>query len=498
MEYYTFILSSLLNPTLITLIIIILIFIFRSSSFRFNSSRKLQLPPGTLGLPFIGESLQIISAYKTENPEPFIDERVKRYGNVFTTHLFGKPTVFSTDPDVNRYILQNEGRLFESSYPSSITNLLGKHSLLIIKGNLHKKLHSLTMSFANSSIIRDHLLVDVNRLVKLNLNSWSDQVLLQDEAKKITFELTVKQLMSIDPGEYSENLRKEYVLLIEGFFSVPIPFFFTTYGRAIKSRRKVAESLLSVVKERRKENSGNSNSSNDGGGGKKNKDMLEALLEEECGLSDEETVDFMLALLVAGYETTSTIMTLVVKFITETPLALAQLKAEHEKIAAEKGYSGSLQWSNYKSLPFTQCVINETLRVANIISGVFRKTTSDVTIKGFTIPKGWTVFASFRAVHLHQDNYKESRSFDPWRWQQKDLASMSSIGNGNSFTPFGGGPRLCPGYELSRVEICVFLHHFITQFSWAPSEEDKLIFFPTTRTVKRYPINIQKRKCQIE
>ncbi|RZC84393.1 hypothetical protein C5167_047179 [Papaver somniferum] len=433
MEYYTSIPSSLLTPSsLITLITIIFLFIFRSS-FPFNSSRKLQLPPGTLGLPFIGESLQIISAYKTENPEPFIDERVKRYGNVFTTHLFGKPTVFSTDPDVNRYILQNEGRLFESSYPSSITKLLGKHSLLIIKGNLHKKLHSLTTSFANSSIIRDHLLVDVNRLVKLNLNSWNDHVLLQDEAKKITFELTVKQLMSIDPGEYLENLRKEYVLLIEG--------------------------------ERRKENFASSN----GGGGKKNKDMLEALIEEECGLSDEEIVDFMLALLVAGYETTSTIMTLVVKFLTETPLALAQLK-----------------------------VINETLRVANIISGVFRKTTADVTIKGFTVPKGWTVFVSFRAVHLHQDNYKESRSFDPWRWQQNDLASMSSIGNGNSFTPFGGGPRLCPGYELSRVEICVFIHHFVTHFSWAPAEEDKLIFFPTTRTVKRYPINIQKRKCQIE
>ncbi|KAI3939072.1 hypothetical protein MKX01_001940, partial [Papaver californicum] len=252
----TSILSSLLSPSsLITLIIIVLIFIFR-----------------TLGLPFIGESLQIISAYKSENPEPFIDERVKRYGNVFTTHLFGKPTVFSTDPDVNRYVLQNEGRLFESSYSSSITNLLGKHSLLIIKGNLHKKLHSLTMSFANSSIIRDHSLVDVNRL--------------------ITFELTVKQLMSIDPGEYSENLRKEYVLLIEGFFFVPSPFFFTTYGRAIK---------------------GNINSSNDGGG-KKNKNMLEALSEEECGL-------------IAGYETTSTIMTLVVKFLTETPLALAQLKS---------------------------------------------------------------------------------------------------------------------------------------------------------------------------
>ena len=51
---------------------------------------------------------------------------------------------------------------------------------------------------------------------------------------QITFELTVKQLMSFDPGEWTESLRKEYLLLIEGFFSVPLPFFFTTYGRALK------------------------------------------------------------------------------------------------------------------------------------------------------------------------------------------------------------------------------------------------------------------------
>ncbi|KAG6433275.1 hypothetical protein SASPL_104883 [Salvia splendens] len=61
------------------------------------------------GQPGIGETLQLISAYKTENPEPFIDERVGRYGPVFTTHLFGEPTVFSADPDTNRFILQNEG-----------------------------------------------------------------------------------------------------------------------------------------------------------------------------------------------------------------------------------------------------------------------------------------------------------------------------------------------------------------------------------------------------
>ncbi|NP_001316953.1 cytochrome P450 90A1 [Gossypium arboreum] len=467
--------AFLLHYLFITAIISAVSFLLHRSS----RHRRLRLPPGNLGLPLVGETLQLIAAYKTENPEPFIDERVRRYGSIFTTHVFGEPTVFSAEPETNRFILQNEGKLFECSYPGSISNLLGKHSLLLMKGSLHKKMHSLTMSFANSSIIKDHLLVDIDRLIRLNLDSWTDRVFLMEEAKKITFELTVKQLMSYDPGEWSESLRKEYLLVIEGFFTVPLPLFSTTYRRAIKARTKVAEALSLIVRERRKEYER---------GAKKN-DMLAALLAGDDKFSDEQIVDFLVALLVAGYETTSTIMTLAVKFLTETPLALAQLKEEHEGIRAKKSESEALQWSDYKSMPFTQCVVNETLRVANIISGVFRRAMTDINIKGYTIPKGWRVFASFRAVHLDHNQFKDARTFNPWRWQSNSGISCPR----HVFTPFGGGPRLCPGYELARVELSVFLHHLVTRFSWEPAEEDKLVFFPTTRTQKRYPINVRRR-----
>lgn len=171
-----------LSLLLSTFLSFLIYFLHRTNHF---TRRKLRLPPGNLGLPFVGETLQLISAYKTENPEPFIDDRVARYGTVFTTHVFGEPTVFSADPDINRFILQNEGKLFESSYPGSISNLLGRHSLLLMRGSLHKRMHSLTMSFANSSIIRDHLLVDIDRLVRLNLESWTGRVLLMEEAKKV-------------------------------------------------------------------------------------------------------------------------------------------------------------------------------------------------------------------------------------------------------------------------------------------------------------------------
>ncbi|XP_057788737.1 3beta,22alpha-dihydroxysteroid 3-dehydrogenase isoform X2 [Salvia miltiorrhiza] len=451
---------------------------------RSRARRRGRLPPGNLGLPFIGETLQLISAYKTENPEPFIDDRVARYGSVFTTHLFGEPTVFSADPEANRLILQNEGRLFESSYPGSISNLLGRHSLLLMRGSLHKRMHSLTMSFANSAIIRDHLLLDIDRLVRLNMDAWTARVLLMEEAKKITFQLTVKQLMSFDPCEWTENLMKEYMLVIEGFFTIPLPIFSTTYRRAIQARGKVAEALSLVVRERRRETERGETSKND---------MLAALLDEQGGgggFSDEEIVDFMLALLVAGYETTSTIMTLAVKFLTETPLALAQLKDEHEEIRVKRGENEALQWEDYKSMSFTQCVVNETLRVANIISGVFRRAITDVTIKGYTIPKGWKVFASLRGVHMDHHHFKDARIFNPWRWQNSSGAT-STI---STFNPFGGGPRRCPGAELARVELSVFLHRLVTQFSWEAAEQDKLVFFPTTRTQKRYPISIRRLK----
>ncbi|KAI4306454.1 hypothetical protein L6164_029729 [Bauhinia variegata] len=467
--------------TLVTLLIVILHTVFFLFLLRKYRYRRMRLPPGSLGLPFIGETLQLISAYKTDNPEPFIDQRVSRYGPIFTTHVFGEATVFSTDPETNRFILLNEGKLFESSYPRSIRNLLGKHSLLFMKGALHKRMYSLTMSFTNWSIIKDHLLVDIDRLIRLNLDSWTDRVLLMEEAKKITYELTVKQLMSFDPGEWTESLRKEYVLVVEGFFSLPFPLLSTTYRRAIKTRTKVLEALTLIVKQRRKESEA----------GEKKNDMLEALLaSDDDDFSDEQIADILLALLVAGYETTSTIMTLAVKFLTETPLALAQLKEEHEQIRGRKSDAeAGLDWSDYKSMAFTQCVVNETLRMANIIGGIFRRAVTDINVKGYTIPKGCKVFASFRAVHLNPDHFKDARTFNPWRWQNNSEATIP----GNVYTPFGGGPRLCPGYEVARVVLSVFLHHMVTGFSWIPAEEDRLVFFPTTRTQKRYPIIVKRR-----
>lgn len=72
----------------------------------------------------------------------------------------------------------------------------------------------------------------------MNLRSWGGRgcIRLLDQAKKVSFEMMVEQTMSERPGEWTEELRRHYNGLIDGFFSVPLfsGLSFTTYGKAIK------------------------------------------------------------------------------------------------------------------------------------------------------------------------------------------------------------------------------------------------------------------------
>lgn len=53
-------------------------------------------------------------------------------------------------------------------------------------------------------------------------------------------------------------------------------------------------------------------------------DLLAAFLGQK--MTDEQIVDMVISLLVAGYETTSMIITLAVKFLTDHPKALQQVQ----------------------------------------------------------------------------------------------------------------------------------------------------------------------------
>jgi len=70
-------------------IVIAIVTLYRWYSWQRNlkDSAKTTLPPGSLGLPFLGETLEFLRAYKANKfMEDFINPRVAKYGQV--CHLF--------------------------------------------------------------------------------------------------------------------------------------------------------------------------------------------------------------------------------------------------------------------------------------------------------------------------------------------------------------------------------------------------------------------------
>ncbi|KAF5453015.1 hypothetical protein F2P56_027962 [Juglans regia] len=450
--------------------------------FRLRSLQRSTLPLGTLGWPFIGETIEFVSCAYSDRPETFMDKRCRIYGKVFKSHIFGSPTIVSTDAEVSKFALQSDAKTFVPSYPKSLTELMGESSILLINGSLQRKIHGLIGAFFKSPHLKAQITKDMHKYVQESMETWKDDhpIYVQDEAKNIAFQVLVKALISLDPGEEMELLKKQFQEFISGLMSLPINIPGTQLYRSLKAKKKVAKLVQNIIQARRK----------NGISARVPKDVLDVLLNDSSEqLTDDLLADNIIDMMIPGEDSVPVLMTLAVKYLSDCPSALQQLTEENLELKKLKAQLGQpLCWSDYLSLPFTQTVITETLRMGNIIIGVMRKAMKDVEIKGYLIPKGWCFFAYFRSIHLDENHYDWPYKFNPWRWQDKDTSTTC-----NYFTPFGGGQRLCPGLDLARLEASIFLHHLVTRFSWE-AEEDTVVNFPTVRMKRRMPIWVKTKR----
>ena len=72
--------------------------------------------------------------------------------------------------------------------------------------------------------------------------------------------------------------------------------------------------------------------------------------------------------------------------------------------------------------------------------------------------RGTNIASHFYSLHRNPDVFGENvADFDPDRWSRIDPSAWE-------YMPFGGGQRLCPGLDLSRLELAIFLHHLVINY----------------------------------
>ncbi|KAL5988138.1 Cytochrome P450 85A [Asimina triloba] len=392
--------------------------------------RKKGLPPGTMGWPVFGETTEFLK----QGPS-FMKNQRARYGNLFKSHILGCPTVVSMDPELNRYILMNEGKGLVPGYPQSMLDILGKCNIAAVHGSLHKTMRGAMLTLVSPTMIRDQLLPKIDEFMRFHVCNWSGKVIdIQEKTKEMALFSSLKQI-GIDSSSISEAFIPEFYKLVLGTLSLPINLPGTNYRRAFQARKEITSILREIIEERRASSCPHN-------------DMLHSLLRIDNNLrytlNDEQIIDLIITLLYSGYETVSTTSMMTVKYLHDHPKALEELR-----------------------------VILETMRIATIVNGVLRKTTEEMEMKGFVIPKGWKIYVYTREINYDPFLYPDPLTFNPWRW-----LDAKSLETKQYFMMFGGGSRLCPGKELGIVEITTFLHYFVTSYRWEEVGGDRLLKFP--------------------
>ncbi|KQJ86358.1 hypothetical protein BRADI_4g04931v3 [Brachypodium distachyon] len=434
---------------------------------------KGRLPPGSRGLPVLGETLEFFRQSPSLELHPFFRRRLERYGPIFTTNLIHEDLVVSLDSELNNLVFQQDEKLFENWWPESVMRIIGAESIIPTMGSFHKHAKTLILRLFGPENLRQVLLHDVQRTAHASLLSWLNQpsIELKEATSSMIFSVTAKKLISYDSSNSDGKLWKHFDAFLQGLLAFPLYIPGTAFYKCMQGRKEVMKILNKLLDERKK------------AARQERVDFIDLLIdvltEEKPAMSENFALNLIFLLLFAGFETTSSGITAAVKFLTDNPKVLQELTDEHDNIRKRRASPDSeITWEEYKSMKFTSYVIHESLRLANIAPVLFKRAREDVHIKGYTIPEGSKVMVCPSAVHLNPTIYKDPEAFNPWRW--KDTVEPLG-GASKNFMAFGGGLRLCVGADFAKLQMAVFLHYLVTKYRWKAIKGGSVVFSPGLR-----------------
>ncbi|KEH17088.1 cytochrome P450 family 90 protein [Medicago truncatula] len=377
------------------------------------SKSATKLPLGHMGLPFIGEMLSFLWYFKiVRRPDDFINAKRRKYGDgvgMFRTHLFGVPSIIVYTPAVNKFVLFSDDN-FKQEW--STVELLGRTSMMAVHGIAHMRVRNFVLNAINRPKSLSRIATFVQARIVTTLQSWAQMGKI-----KLTFDNIGKLFLSKEPGPFLNSLDKLYEGMVPGLRAYPLNIPGFAYHHALKCRRKLEDIFWMELGKRKNENKVKSTS-----------DLMDGLMQIEDGegdkLSDKEVVDNIVSLVIGGYMSTSLSSMWAIYLLAKYPIVLKKLREEN--MAFTKDNQGDfIAAKDVSKLKYTNKVVEEVIRMANVSSFVFRKVVNEVDYKGYKIPKGWSILVFLRYVHTDPENFNDPMHFDPDRWNIKEIAKSS-------------------------------------------------------------------------
>jgi cytochrome P450 len=384
------------------------------------------LPPGP-PLPGVVQAGLIWVA-----PLPFLYACHRRYGDRFTVRIPGLgKLVYLTDREDVRSVLRGDPAVFHAGEANApIGEIVGPRSVLVLDDEKHRRLRAMMMPAFHGAAVRSQV-AEMVAITAADVARWpvGEPFPLLPRMQAITLEIILRTVIGVQDESRLTVLRTAVIHLIEigsPLTLLPPPRILRNVGlwRRRQQHRAQAHALLYDEIARCRQDPRLETRT----------DALAMLVRsvDDTGapMPDEELVDQLVTLLLAGHETTALALAWTFERLTRFPELLDRTVA-----AAADGDDAWLD-----------AVGKESLRVRPVAYEVGRRLTEPVQLGGYTIPAGTMLAPYMPLVHRNARYYPEPEEFRPQRFL--DQRTDSSI-----WFPFGGGVRRCLGATFAQVEM---------------------------------------------
>jgi len=177
-------------------------------------------------------------------------------------------------------------------------------------------------------------------------------------------------------------------------------------------------------------------------------DLLDVLIEERQNnditgqMSNDDIVSEARLFLIAGSETTSNTLSFLFLALAQFPDVQEKLYQEIMQIVGDK----DIEYEDLSKFKYLQWTINEVMRFTPTVERTGRLLTEPVKLGPFTIPAGTNAIIDIRGMQLNEKLWDEPLEFRPERFDNWDKKNKS-------FSPFGGGKRICVGKSMAMIEL---------------------------------------------
>jgi cytochrome P450 len=425
-----------------------------------SSRSRPPLPPGSTGLPLLGETLPFL-----KNGFGFVAARTARHGPIFKTRILGRETAVLAGPDASGRFIDSEVQR-AGAMPPHVQELFGGSSLPLLDGDPHLSRKTFILQAFTRDALAAYLPV-IDRMVGEALGRWAeqDEIAWIPELKRLALEVICAAVMGIPPGPRTEALRRDYQLVLRAFSALPIPVPGTAFSRGRAAMARIMAIFEEAVREHQAEPRDDGLSrilAATDGGGPGSGQGVERPPAPGRQIGMEECKTELHHLIIAGLIVFAELGAMVQQ-LTSHPEVRARLQAEVEGLP--NGDAG-LRLEALAGAPYLMQVVMEVKRLCPVLPVVFGKARESFEFKGHVVPAGWMVLWGLHASLLSAEVYSDPERFDPERFA---AGRAEHRRHPFAFVPQGAGPahgHRCPGIDLATCMMQVFTVRLLRGYSW--------------------------------